>query len=359
MTQPTPGHKGRGALSNPVCRYAEQAREAFDDGWTPDEELPVLKTTVTVDATRSIITRNDSPDVPFSQSINPYRGCEHGCVYCYARPSHAYLGLSPGLDFETKILIKPKAAELLRQELQKSSYRCVTMAMGTNTDPYQPLEKQHGITRSILQVLHDCHHPVSIVTKSALIERDIDLLAVMAKQNLVQVMISITTLDRQLARWMEPRAAAPQRRLATVQRLTAAGIPTGVLVAPIIPVLNEAEIETILQQCAQVGAVSAAYVLLRLPLEVAPLFEEWLQQRYPLKAKHILNLVRDMRGGKLYESSFGERMQGTGNYAAMLRQRFDMACQRFGYRRQTETLTELNTASFCPPTKQPRQLSLF
>lgn len=359
MTQHTPAHKGRGALSNPGCRYDAQAHEAFDDGWAVDEELPVLRTTVMVDATRSIITRNDSPDVPFSQSINPYRGCEHGCVYCFARPSHAYLGLSPGLDFETKILIKPKAADLLRQELQKSSYRCATIAMGTNTDPYQPLEKQQGITRAILQVLQEYHHPVSIVTKSALIERDMDLLAALAKENLAQVMISITTLDRQLARWMEPRAAAPQRRLETVRRLNAAGIPTGVLVAPIIPVLNEAEIETILQQCAQAGAVSAAYVLLRLPLEVAPLFEEWLQQRYPLKAKHILSHVRDMRGGKLYESNFGERMQGTGNYAAILRQRFDMACQRFGYRAREEARGDLNTAIFCPPGKQPTQLALF
>ena len=359
MTRNASGHKGRGALSNPGCRYDEQARDAFDDGWTIDEALPVLKTTVMLDATRSIITRNNSPDVPFSQSINPYRGCEHGCVYCFARPSHAYLGLSPGLDFETKILIKPNAAELLRQELQKPSYRCSTIAMGTNTDPYQPLEKKQRITRSILQVLQEYHHPVSIVTKSALIERDIELLAAMAKDNLAQVMISMTTLDRQLARWMEPRATAPQRRLDTLRCLTAAGIPTGVLVAPIIPVLNEAEIETILQQSAQAGALSAAYVLLRLPLEVAPLFEEWLQQRYPLKAKHILSHVRDMHGGKLYESKFGERMQGTGNYATILRQRFDIACQRFGYRGRAESLGELNTAMFCPPNKQQAQLALF
>lgn len=349
-------HKGRGAITNPDCRYDDRTRESVDDGWFAGEEVPALKTTVLLDATRSIITRNDSPDVPFSQSINPYRGCEHGCIYCFARPSHAYLGLSPGLDFETKILLKPDAATLLERELQKPSYACQPIALGTNTDPYQPLERQHAITRSILEVLQRYRHPLAIVTKSALIERDIDILAEMARDNLVQVMISVNSLDRKLTRLLEPRATAPQRRLQTIEQLTSAGIPAGVLVAPIIPVLNEAEIETVLEQAAAAGASSAGYVVLRLPLEVGPLFEVWLQQHYPLTASRILNHVRDMRGGKLYKSEFGERMTGRGHYAELIRRRFDVACQRLGYTSREETLPALNCSAFSPPG---RQIDLF
>lgn len=352
MTQRSTGHKGRGALSNPDCRFDAHNREAYDDGWSIEEDYHAPRTTVMVDATRSIISRNDSPDVPFSQSINPYRGCEHGCVYCFARPTHAYLGLSPGLDFETKILIKPNAAQLLQKELHKASYVCQPIAMGTNTDPYQPLERQQQITRSILQVLQRFHHPVDIVTKGALIERDIDILQDMAKENLVQVMISLNSLDRKLTRLLEPRAAAPQRRLQLIERLNAAGIPTGVLVAPIIPVLNEAELETILAQCAAVGARSAGYVLLRLPLEVAPLFTQWLEQHHPLKAKHILSHLRDLRGGKLYTAEFGERMTGRGNYASLLRRRFDAAVRRHGFNEREAALPLLNCGAFSRPGSQ-------
>lgn len=352
MTQRTTGHKGRGALSNPDCRFATHAREAYDDGWTIEEEIVAPRTTLMVDATRSIITRNDSPDVPFRQSINPYRGCEHGCVYCFARPTHAYLGLSPGLEFETKILSKPNAAVLLEKELNRPAYVCEAIAMGTNTDPYQPVERQQRITRAILEVLQRYRHPLSIVTKGALIERDIDILQEMAKDNLVQVMISVNSLDRQLTRLLEPRAAAPQRRLQLIERLNQAGIPTGVLVAPIIPVLNEAEIETILAQCAAVGARSAGYVLLRLPLEVAPLFTQWLEQHYPLKASHVLSHVRDMRGGKLYTAQFGARMTGRGNYAALLRHRFDVASRRHGYIERQEYLPPLNCGAFSRPNRQ-------
>ncbi|MBI3560563.1 MAG: PA0069 family radical SAM protein [Gammaproteobacteria bacterium] len=344
--------QGRGALSNPECRYAEHSRASYDDGWYPEEEIPALKTTLLVDATRSIISHNDSPDVPFSQSINPYRGCEHGCVYCFARPTHAYLGMSPGLDFETKILTKPNAAQLLEQELSKPGYRCQTIALGTNTDPYQPAERRQRITRSILAVLQRFQHPLAIVTKSALVERDIDILAAMAQQRLVQVMVSVTSLDRRLTRLLEPRAAAPQRRLQTIERLNAAGIPTGVLLAPIIPALNEPEIETILKACAQAGARSAGYVLLRLPLEVGALFEAWLAQHYPLKASHILSQVRAMHGGKLYDASFATRMTGTGSYADMLHRRFNLATQRLGYQRRDAAVTALNCGAFSPPNRQ-------
>ncbi|GAB6140350.1 PA0069 family radical SAM protein [Methylosoma difficile] len=322
-------YKGRGSISNTAGRFEKQDSVAIDDGWgSLDAELPPLKTEVLVDSSKSVITYNDSPDVPFDRSINPYRGCEHGCIYCFARPSHAYLGLSPGLDFESRILVKPNAAQLLRQELGKRSYQCATLALGTNTDPYQPLERQHKIMRSILEVLAETRHPVSIVTKSALVERDIDLLSAMAQQGLVSVYLSITTLDRQLARTLEPRAAAPQRRLQALAALRAAGIPAGVLIAPVIPALNDYELEAIAKAAHLAGAQSAEYIFLRLPLEVADLFEEWLNQHYPLKAQHVLNLVKEARGGKVYNPAYSQRMTGTGNYADLIAQRFRLIAKR-------------------------------
>jgi len=305
--------KGRAALSNREGRFESLSREAEDDGWG-DFDLPVAarRTTVHADASRTVISRNQSPDIPFNQSINPYRGCEHGCIYCYARPTHAYLGLSPGLDFETKLFAKPDAARLLSDEINHVDYRCETIAMGTNTDPYQPVERQMKVTRGIIEVLARHRHPLTITTKSGIIERDIDLLADMAADNLVSVYISITTLNNELARCMEPRAAAPQRRLKTVERLRAAGIPTGVLVAPVIPALNDSELETILQRAAAAGAQSAGYILLRLPGEVSALFQEWLGEQYPLKAAHVMSMVRATRGGRDNDPNFGARMRGQG-----------------------------------------------
>ena len=324
-------HKGRGSISNAAGRYEKQDSLASDDGWgSLDADLPPLKTETIIDSSKSVITYNDSPDVPFDRSINPYRGCEHGCIYCFARPSHAYLGLSPGLDFESRILLKPDAARVLRLELGKRNYQCATIALGTNTDPYQPLERQHKIMRQILEVLAETRHPVSIVTKSALVERDIDLLAAMAGQGMAAVFLSITTLDRKLARTLEPRAAAPQRRLEALAKIRAAGIPAGVLVAPVIPALTDHELESIIKAAYEAGAMSAEYILLRLPLEVAGLFEEWLREHYPLKADHVLNLIRDCRGGKTYDAAFPQRMTGTGNYADLLAQRFRLISRRLG-----------------------------
>ncbi|HEY9050387.1 MAG TPA: PA0069 family radical SAM protein [Gammaproteobacteria bacterium] len=346
----------RGASFNPQLRYQQYEKISVDDGWYCDEELTPLKTEIIVDSSKSIITRNNSPDVPFSQSINPYRGCEHGCIYCFARPSHAYLDLSPGLDFETKLVIKPDAAKLLRKELAKKNYQCDTIAMGTNTDPYQPIEIEHRITRQIIEVLAETNHPLSIVTKSALIERDIDLLQPMAEKNLVHVMISVTTLDKQLARIMEPRAAVPQRRLQTIQRLTRAGIPAGVLVAPIIPFLNDAEIETIVAAVADAGANSLAYVFLRLPIEVKDLFRDWLLQHYPLKAERIMQRIRDSRNGKDYDADFGQRMTGTGKYVELIQQRFELAIKKAGL---NDGYVALDTTQFKPPRVDTPQLSLF
>ena len=350
--------KGRGAVSNRTGRFEAFATEAMDDGWDswPDEELPPLRTTLTKDATRSIIARNTSPDVPFDRSINPYRGCEHGCVYCFARPTHAYLGLSPGLDFESRLFFKPDAALLLKKELGARKYLCSVMAMGTNTDPYQPVERELRITRQSLEVLATHDHPVSIVTKSALVLRDIDLLAPMAEKNLAKVCVSITTLDRGLARAMEPRAATPARRLETLRALSAAGIPCGVMAAPVIPVLTDPEIEAILEAAANAGAVSAGYVLLRLPLEIADLFREWLESHAPLKARHVLNVVRDMRGGQIYDPAFGVRQRGTGPYADLLHQRFAKAVRRFGLNRRT---IPLDTTLFRPPRDDDDQMRLF
>src|SRR5215510_6903472 len=300
--------RGRGAQSNASGRYEAEARVAFDDGWQSLEDLPPFKTTVSPDTARKVITRNDSPDIGFDRSINPYRGCEHGCVYCFARPTHAYLGLSPGLDFESKLYAKPDAPRLLERELSDPNYSPRIIAIGTNTDPYQPIERQHQIMRRILEVLDRFGHPVGIVTKSALVLRDIDILARMAKRNLVKVALSVTTLDPKLARVMEPRAATPPRRLDALRELAQAGVPTSVMVAPIIPAINDAEIERILDAASAIGVQSAGYVLLRLPIEVRDLFREWLMANFPDRYRHVFSLIRDLRGGKDYDSEFGKRM---------------------------------------------------
>ena len=348
--------KGRGAASNPASRYLETETEPFDDGWGRDEEAtPRPATTVIADASRSVIARNDSPDVPFDQSVNPYRGCEHGCIYCYARPSHAWLDLSPGLDFETRLFAKPDAARLLKRELARSGYRCRPIALGTNTDPYQPIERRWRITRAIVEVLHDCDHPLLITTKSSMVERDLDLLSAMAKKRLVKVAISVTTLDRTLARRMEPRATAPQRRLQSLEALAAAGVPTGVMFAPVIPALNDGELERVLQQAARRGVRYAGYVMLRLPHEVRRLFEEWLHVHYPDRAARVLEQVRDVRGGRENDPRFGHRMRGSGVFAELIRQRFLSQCRRLGL---NDTRPHLDTAAFRPPALG-RQLSLF
>src|SRR5712692_9309914 len=302
--------RGRGAQSNASGRYESLARTSFDDGWQSFEDLPPFETTVAIDTARKIITRNDSPDISFDRSINPYRGCEHGCIYCFARPTHAYMGLSPGLDFESKLFMKPDAPALLERELAARNYAPRTIAIGTNTDPYQPIERRHEIMRRILGVLDRAGHPVAIVTKSALIVRDIDILSRMAKRNLVKVALSVTTLDPQLARIMEPRAATPARRLEALRALSAAGIPTSVMVAPVIPAINDAEVERILEAAAACGAEAAGYVLLRLPLEVRDLFREWLQTNFPDRERHVFALIRQTRGGKDYDATFGKRMTG-------------------------------------------------
>ena len=349
--------KGRGAAINPEGRFESVVRESVDDGWNtpPDEEPPRLETTVTEEVAKSIIARNESPDVGFSQSINPYRGCEHGCIYCYARPSHAYLNLSPGLDFETKLFAKVNAAELLREELSKPGYRCEVIALGANTDPYQPIEREFRITRQILEVLAECEHTVGIVTKSSMVERDLDLLAPMAQQRLVSVFVSITTLDHEIARRLEPRAAAPLRRLQTIKRLSEAGVPCGVLVAPVIPFLTDSAVEKVLEAAREAGASMAGYVLLRLPYEVKDLFKAWLEEHYPLKASHVMSRVREMRGGKEYDSEFGSRMRGEGEFADLLAKRFKVACQRFGFNQRDWAL---DTKRFRPP-QMGGQLALF
>jgi DNA repair photolyase len=348
--------RGRGAQSNASGRFEPLARTTFDDGWQRFEELPPFKTTVTIDATRKIITRNDSPDISFDRSINPYRGCEHGCIYCFARPTHAYLGLSPGLDFESKLFAKPEAAKLLERELSAAGYVPRTIAIGTNTDPYQPIEREHLIMRRILEVLDRFGHPVGIVTKSALVLRDLDILAGMAKRNLVKVALSVTTLDPKLARVMEPRAATPPLRLDALRQLTAAGVPTSVMVAPVIPALNDSEIERILDAAAAVGVKEAGYVLLRLPLEVRDLFREWLMANFPDRYRHVFKLIRDTRGGKDYDSSFGKRMTGAGPVAWMIGRRFELACGKLGFNKMR---TKLTTTHFDPPKRAAEQLSLF
>lgn len=348
--------RGRGAVSNATGRYEPTARVTFDDGWQNLEDLPAFKTTVAIDATRRIITRNDSSDISFDRSINPYRGCEHGCIYCFARPTHAYLGLSPGLDFESKLFAKPDAPRLLARELSEPGYQPRTIAIGTNTDPYQPIEKQHQIMRRILEVLDEFNHPVGIVTKSALVLRDLDILSRMARRNLVKVALSVTTLDPKLARVMEPRAATPSRRLEALRRLSAAGVPTSVMVAPVIPAINDSEIERILDAAAAAGVSGAGYVLLRLPLEVRDLFREWLLANFPDRQRHVFKLVRDMRGGKDYDATFGKRMTGTGPMAWLIGRRFESACERFGL---NKSRSQLSTDLFSPPKTATEQLSLF
>ena len=348
--------RGRGAHSNASGRYEPLARISFDDGWQAIDDLPPFKTTVTVDATRKIITRNDSPDLSFDRSINPYRGCEHGCVYCFARPTHAYLGLSPGLDFESKLFMKPNAPELLERELSAPGYVPKTIAIGTNTDPYQPIERRHQIMRRILEVLERAGHPVGIVTKSALVLRDLDILARMAERNLVKVAISVTTLDAKLARTMEPRASTPQRRLDALRQLVKVGVPASTLVAPVIPAINDAEIERILDGVAAAGGRHAGYVLLRLPLEVRDLFREWLMTNFPDRYRHVFKLIRDMRGGKDYDSTFGTRMTGTGPIAWMIGRRFEVACERLGF---NTTTVKTTTEHFRPPLPAAEQLDLF
>ena len=354
--------KGRAASSNAVSRFDAHAREAFYDGWgCLDEEAPPLKTEVMVDATKSVINYVNSPDIPFDRTINPYRGCEHGCIYCYARPSHAYLGLSPGLDFESRLLMKPDAPEILKKELAKPTYKCAPIALGMNTDAYQPIEREYQLTRKIIEILSEANHPFSLVTKSALVERDIDLIAPMAQKGLASIWLSITTLDRNIARKLEPRAAAPERRFETLQKLSAAGIPTGVMVAPMIPALNDGDMEKILEKALAAGARKAGYVFLRLPLELTPLFEEWLQQHFPLKAGHVMSLVKQSRGGKTYVSEFGSRMRGQGIFADLLATRFKHACQKLGM--DGERLN-LNSQLFSVPErwkikKEEKQMGLF
>jgi DNA repair photolyase len=349
--------RGRGSLSNASGRFEPLRREVQHDGWDSwQREPPPLRTTVSRDASRTVIARNTSPDLGFDRSINPYRGCEHGCVYCFARPSHAFLGLSPGLDFESRLFAKPDAARLLKQELAKPGYRCKPIALGTNTDPYQPVEREWQVTRQVLEVLTGCGHPFSIVTKSTLVTRDIDILAPAAERGLVKVSLSVTTLDGRLARRMEPRAATPRRRLDAVAELAAAGIPTAVMAAPLIPALNDPELEDILEAAAEAGAVEAGYIVLRLPLEIKDLFREWLAENAPHRAERIMRLVRGMRGGRDYDPAFGTRLTGSGHYAELIRRRFDLACKRFGLNKRTLTL---NTRRFRAPAAPSPQLSLF
>ncbi len=357
---PDTARKGRGAVSNRAGRYERLAGARADDGWgslaRDEAETPPPRTEVLADSSRTIIARNDSPDVPFDRSVNPYRGCEHGCVYCFARPSHAYLGLSPGLDFETRLFAKHKAAELLRRELAKPGYAPATLALGANTDPYQPVERELRITRGVLEVLAEARHPVGIVTKSDLVLRDLDILAPMAAEGLARVCLSVTSLDPKLARTLEPRAPRPDKRLAAIRALKEAGVPVAVLSAPVIPALNDPELEAILEAAAAAGADAASYVLLRLPLEIAPLFDEWLAEHYPDRRKRVLDHVRGARGGKLYDAAWGTRMQGEGPYAFLIKRRFELACRRLGL---IERDWALDVTKFRPPRRDSAQLALF
>jgi DNA repair photolyase len=348
-------HRGRGATLSPANRYSEYSREDADDGWGSLEEARAATpaTTLSIDTSRKAITYNDSPDVGFDRSINPYRGCEHGCAYCFARPTHAWLGLSPGLDFETRLFYKPDAPGQLERELAARSYRCAPMAVGINTDAYQPCERRLGLTRAILEVLVETRHPFSIVTKSALIERDIDLIATAAARRQASVCLSLTTLQGDLARRLEPRAPTPSRRLRTIRALSDAGIPVSVLVAPLIPVLADNELETILKEARASGACNAGYILLRLPHELRAMFRDWLETHAPLTADHVMNRLRDCHGGKEYDPRFGTRQRGTGIYAELLRKRFRLACRQLGF----EDLPSLDSSEFTPPAHG--QMSLF
>jgi DNA repair photolyase len=349
-------NRGRSAGINPTGRFEPVTRHVFDDGWETLEDLPPFKTEVQVEKPRTIITRNESPDISFDRSINPYRGCEHGCVYCFARPTHSYMGLSPGLDFESKLFAKPDAAKLLDKELSKEGYQPRTIAIGTNTDPYQPIEKQWRIMREILEVLDARNHPVGIVTKSALVTRDIDILSRMAGRGLAKVALSVTTLDRMLARTMEPRASTPTKRLEAIRQLSDAGIPASVMVAPIVPGLTDQEIERILDAARAAGAQDAGYVLLRLPLEVSPIFKDWLLRHYPDRYRHVMSLIRSMRDGKDYDSEWGKRMRGTGPYAWQIGRRFEIAARRLGFNAKR---TSLRTDLFVQAEKKNEQLMLL
>ncbi|MER8366240.1 PA0069 family radical SAM protein [Mesorhizobium sp. M0306] len=349
-------NRGRSAGINPSGRFEPVSRHVFDDGWNSLEELPPFKTEVQVEKPRTIITRNESPDISFDRSINPYRGCEHGCVYCFARPTHSFMGLSPGLDFESKLFAKPDAARLLDKELSRDNYQPRTIAIGTNTDPYQPIEKQYRIMREILEVLEARGHPVGIVTKSALVTRDIDILSRMAERGLAKVALSVTTLDRMLARTMEPRASTPTKRLEAIRQLSDAGIPASVMVAPIIPGLTDPEMERILDSAQAAGAREAGYVLLRLPLEVAPIFKDWLLRHYPDRYRHVMSLIRSMRDGKDYDSEWGKRMKGSGPYAWQIGRRFEIAAKRLGLNAERRSL---RTDRFIPAAKATEQLMLL
>lgn len=352
--------KGRGAVSNLQGRYEAHARAGFDDGWSvggldgaEGEAAPGWKTLVNDEQARTILTRNASPDLPFNVSLNPYRGCEHGCIYCFARPTHSYLGLSPGLDFESRIYAKVNAPELLRRELAKPSYVPEPIAVGVNTDAYQPCERERQLTRRVLEVLHECEHPVALITKSSLIERDIDILAPMAARRLAAVAVTVTTLDPVIARTLEPRAAAPARRLRTIRTLTEAGIPVGVSIAPIIPFVTEPEIEQLLEAVRDAGAIHAHYVVLRLPWEVSPLFQQWLEAHFPERAQRVMNRVREMRGGKDYDSAFGTRMRGEGVWADLIRQRFEKAVHRLGLHGKGGRFKQLDCTQFRRPLVVP------
>ena len=349
--------KGRGALSNPHVRFDANSVEKADDGWYPEDDTAALPEVVLPDRAKSVIATNTSPDVGFDQSINPYRGCSHGCVYCFARPTHAYLGLSPGLDFETRLFYKDNAVELLRAELGKRSYVCKPIALGINTDGWQPLEKRLKVTRSVLEVLAECRHPVTIVTKSTLILRDLDLLQDLARDQLVSVMVSVTSLDNDIKRTLEPRTASPQARLKVIEQLAAAGVPVGVLVAPVIPSLTDHELEQILEAAKAAGATSAGYVLLRLPLEVKDLFREWLTEHYPERAAHVMSLINQSRGGKDYQSEFGTRMVGTGVFAQLLSRRFELAKRRL-LLEDGEGRHDLRTDLFRAPCGDRKQMTL-
>jgi len=357
MASLSPHPRGRGATTNHSGRFEAEAHEAFDDGWTDVDATPIpLRTTVQAERARTIITRNDSPDVGFDRSINPYRGCEHGCIYCYARPAHAYMGLSPGLDFESRLFFKPFAGRLLTAELSKPAYRPATIHIGGNTDPYQPQERRLRVTRGVLETLQVFRHPFSLITKSAMITRDIDILGPMGQAGLARAAVSITTLDRALARAMEPRAATPERRLDAVRRLSAAGVPTLVMVAPVIPGLNDHELEAVLERAAGAGALSAGYVVLRLPREIKDLFQDWLAANRPDRAARVMSLVRQMRGGKDYDAKWGERMKGEGPIAELINQRFKIARRRFGLDR---SMPPLDASQFRVPPARGDQLDLF
>ncbi len=347
---------GRAAQSNRSGRFERHERERFEDGWDFDEDLLPVRTEVSLERPRRVITRNSSPDVAFDRSINPYRGCEHGCIYCFARPTHTFLGMSSGLDFETKLIARPDAPEILERELRARSYRPAVIAIGTNTDPYQPIERDHRIMRRILEVLRDYRHPVAVVTKGALVERDAVILGEMGRMGLARVGISVTTLDRDLARRMEPRVPSPERRLATIRKLTEAGCPVRVMVAPVVPALTNHELEAILSRAAEAGAVAASWIMLRLPMEVAPLFREWLETHSPDRAKRVMGRVRELHGGRDYDPEWGKRMTGEGAFAELVAHRFAIATRRLGLAR---VLLPLRTDLFRPPPCSGDQLSLF